>query len=263
MSKLFRSSHRSVSRVLTRISTPVKRLSIVGATRYHRDGHRDSHHDGDSERTTCRSSPMCPRISCRKWWNNCKSAAFLFESRDNGATILISKDLLHSTQMAIMTELGGAKVGHVGLELFDKQDFGTTSYAQKINYQRALQGELMRAINTLSAVKQSKVILALPQKKTFLEESWPAVRLGRAGAQSRQDAFARSGSRHYLFGFQCRGKYGARKGDGCRFARQSLSRTWAGETAGSGEIMEMKQKVEESSKNASKRSCKRSSAPER
>ncbi|MGE0526379.1 MAG: flagellar basal-body MS-ring/collar protein FliF, partial [Bdellovibrionales bacterium] len=93
-----------------------------------------------------------------------------FRLADEGRTILISKDLLHSTQMAIMTELGGAKVGQVGLELFDKQDFGTTSYAQKINYQRALQGELMRSINTLSAVKQSKVILALPAKKTFLEE---------------------------------------------------------------------------------------------
>lgn len=93
-----------------------------------------------------------------------------FKIADNGSTILISKDLLHSTQMAIMTEMGGAKVGQIGLELFDKQDFGTTSYAQKINYQRALQGELMRSINTLSAVKQSKVILALPAKKTFLEE---------------------------------------------------------------------------------------------
>lgn len=93
-----------------------------------------------------------------------------FKLSDNGSTILISKELLHSTQMAIMTEIGGAKVGQIGLELFDKQDFGTTSYAQKINYQRALQGELMRSINTLSAVKQSKVILAMPAKKTFLEE---------------------------------------------------------------------------------------------
>lgn len=93
-----------------------------------------------------------------------------FKISDNGSTILVPKELLHSTEMAIMTELGGANVGHVGLEIFDKQDFGTTSYAQKINYQRALQGELMRAINTLTAVKQSKVILALPQKKTFLEE---------------------------------------------------------------------------------------------
>ncbi len=93
-----------------------------------------------------------------------------FKIADNGATIMISKELLHSTQMAIMTELGGAGKVQIGLELFDKQDFGTTSYAQKINYQRALQGELMRGINTLMAVKQSKVILALPAKKTFLEE---------------------------------------------------------------------------------------------
>lgn len=93
-----------------------------------------------------------------------------FKLDNAGTTVLVAKELLHSTQMAIMTELGGANVGHVGLELFDKTDFGTTSYAQKINYQRALQGELMRSINTLSAVKQSKVILALPAKKTFLEE---------------------------------------------------------------------------------------------
>lgn len=93
-----------------------------------------------------------------------------FKIADNGATIMITKELLHSTQMAIMTEMGGAKVGNIGLELFDQQNLGITSYAQKINYQRALQGELMRSINTLSAVKQSKVILAMPAKKTFLEE---------------------------------------------------------------------------------------------
>ena len=93
-----------------------------------------------------------------------------FRLSENGTSILVPKELLHSTQMAIMTDMGGNKVGQVGLELFEKQDFGVTSYAQKINYQRALQGELMRSINTLDAVKQSKVILALPPKKTFLEE---------------------------------------------------------------------------------------------
>lgn len=92
-----------------------------------------------------------------------------FKLADNGTKIMIAKELQHSTQMAIMTEMGGSKM-QIGLELFDKQDFGTTSYAQKVNYQRALQGELMRSINTLSAVKQSKVLLAMPAKKTFLEE---------------------------------------------------------------------------------------------
>lgn len=93
-----------------------------------------------------------------------------FRLRDDGKTITVPKELLHSTQMTLMSEVGSAKAGGIGLELFEKQDFGINSYAQKINYQRALQGELMRAINTLTAVKQSKVILALPNKKTFLEE---------------------------------------------------------------------------------------------
>lgn len=93
-----------------------------------------------------------------------------FQLRDEGKTIAIPKELLHSTQMTLMAEIGSPKMGSIGLEIFDKQDFGMNSYAQKINYQRALQGELMRAINTLTAVKQSKVILALPNKKTFLEE---------------------------------------------------------------------------------------------
>lgn len=93
-----------------------------------------------------------------------------FQLKDDGKTIAVPKELLHSTQMTLMAEIGSTKMGSIGLEIFDKQDFGVNSYAQKINYQRALQGELIRAINTLTAVKQSKVILALPNKKTFLEE---------------------------------------------------------------------------------------------
>lgn len=98
-----------------------------------------------------------------------------FTLRDDGKTVAIPKELLHSTQMSLMAEIGSPKMGNMGLEIFDKQDFGINSYAQKINYQRALQGELMRAINTLTAVKQSKVILALPNKKTFLEEGGQAT----------------------------------------------------------------------------------------
>ena len=93
-----------------------------------------------------------------------------FRLAEDGKSILVPKELLHSTEMALMAEVGSNKIGQVGLELFEKQDFGINSYAQKINYQRALQGELMRSINTLTAVKQSKVILALPNTKTFLEE---------------------------------------------------------------------------------------------
>lgn len=90
-----------------------------------------------------------------------------FQLRDEGKTISIPKDLLHSTQMTLMTELGSTRLGNVGLEIFDKQDFSSNNYQQRINYQRAIQGELMRSINTLTAVKQSKVILAIPVKKNF------------------------------------------------------------------------------------------------
>ncbi len=97
-----------------------------------------------------------------------------YQLKEDSKTILVPKEFLHATQMQLMAEIGSSRVGSIGLELFDKQDFGINSYAQKINYQRALQGELMRAINTLTSVKQSKVILALPAKKTIMEESSPA-----------------------------------------------------------------------------------------
>jgi flagellar M-ring protein FliF len=96
-----------------------------------------------------------------------------YQLKDEGRTVTVPKDFLHATQMQLMSEVGSAKLGNIGLELFDKQEFGINSYAQKINYQRALQGELMRAINTLNPVKQSKVILAIPAKKTMMEESSP------------------------------------------------------------------------------------------
>lgn len=94
-----------------------------------------------------------------------------FKVEDGGKAILVPPEHVYTTQMALMTELGATHTGSIGLELFDKQDLGATGYVQRINYQRALQGELMRAINSLDAVKRSKVILALPPKKTFLEES--------------------------------------------------------------------------------------------
>ncbi len=93
-----------------------------------------------------------------------------FKINEDGQTISVPKELLPATQMGIMSELGSTKIGSIGLELFDKQDYSASSYSQKINYQRAIQGELIRAINTLSSVKQSKVLLAIPNKKTFIEE---------------------------------------------------------------------------------------------
>lgn len=93
-----------------------------------------------------------------------------YQLMDSGRTILVPQTLLPSTQMLIMSEVGSEKLSQ-GLELFDKQSFGTTTYEQKIKYQRALQGELMRSIGTLESISRAKVILAIPEKKIFAEES--------------------------------------------------------------------------------------------
>lgn len=88
---------------------------------------------------------------------------------DSGKTVLVPHNFLPSTQMLIMSEVGSEKLSQ-GLELFDKQNFGTTTYEQKIKYQRALQGELMRAVNSIDSVSRSKVMLAIPEKKVFMDE---------------------------------------------------------------------------------------------
>jgi flagellar M-ring protein FliF len=58
----------------------------------------------------------------------------------------------------------------VGYEVFDKQSLGTTSFVQKLNQKRALEGELTRTIDSIQGVRRSRVHLALPQKSTFVED---------------------------------------------------------------------------------------------
>lgn len=167
-----------------------------------------------------------------------------FQLRDEGKTIAIPKELLHSTQMTLMAEIGSPKMGSIGLEIFDKQDFGMNSYAQKINYQRALQGELMRAINTLTAVKQSKVILALPNKKTFLEEgSQPSASVVvelRQGKELSQDQIR--GIR-YLVANAVEG-LDADKVAVLDERGKVLTRASDGVTGGSNDLLDLKAKIE-------------------
>src|SRR4051812_37844238 len=82
---------------------------------------------------------------------------------DNGRTILVDKDTVHKTRLKVMGGKGAPVKGTVGFEIFNNSDFGMTEFAQKINYQRALQGELARTIMSLDEVKQARVHLAVPE----------------------------------------------------------------------------------------------------
>jgi flagellar M-ring protein FliF len=85
---------------------------------------------------------------------------------NDGATILVPSDKVDATRMNIM---GGdlPLKGAVGFELFNKTDMGLSEFAQKINYQRALQGELARTIMALEEIDTARVHLSLPESGIF------------------------------------------------------------------------------------------------
>ncbi len=89
---------------------------------------------------------------------------------DGGSTLLVDKGQVHATRLKLMGKelpLHGA----VGLELFSQSDFGMTEFAQKINFQRALQGELTRTILSFPEVRDARVHLALPEQGLFKQSS--------------------------------------------------------------------------------------------
>jgi flagellar M-ring protein FliF len=88
---------------------------------------------------------------------------------DNGGNIEVAAGRLYETRM----ELAGRGVpqgGGVGFEIFDKQTLGMTDFVQRLNYQRALQGELARSISELDTVEAARVHLALPERSLFVAE---------------------------------------------------------------------------------------------
>ena len=60
--------------------------------------------------------------------------------------------------------------GRLGFELFDKPNWAGSDFAEKVNYQRALEGELERTIQTLGEIEAARVHLVLPQESLFTEQ---------------------------------------------------------------------------------------------
>jgi flagellar M-ring protein FliF len=92
-----------------------------------------------------------------------------FKVDPSGKTISVPQESLYEFRLELATS-GLPQTGVVGYEVFDKQSLGTTSFVQKMNQKRALEGELMRSINAIRGVKRSRVHLAIPQKSTFIED---------------------------------------------------------------------------------------------
>lgn len=93
-----------------------------------------------------------------------------YQVQNQGQDILIDKRLINKTRIKLM----GSEMHlthNVGFELFDKSDFGMTDFSQKINYQRALQGELERTISSLDEVKAARVQLTIPESHLFQQDT--------------------------------------------------------------------------------------------
>ncbi len=88
---------------------------------------------------------------------------------DNGSAIEVPADKVYDLRLRLAQQ-GLPKGGAVGFELLDKEKFGISQFSEQVNYQRALEGELARTIETLGPVKSARVHLAMPKPSLFVRE---------------------------------------------------------------------------------------------
>lgn len=103
-----------------------------------------------------------------------KAERIPYKLKNNGRNIWIPANVLHETRLNLAAN-GLPTGGGIGFEVFDKQSFALTDYVQKVNYTRALQGELARTITTLAPVEMARVHLALPEKRLFKNQQKQAT----------------------------------------------------------------------------------------
>jgi len=100
--------------------------------------------------------------------------------------ILVDANQVHATRLKLMGR-GVSLRGGVGFEIFNNSDFGVTEFAQKVNYQRALQGELARTIMALDEVKSVRVHLVMAESGLFRKNSQkPKASITLAVRESRR-----------------------------------------------------------------------------
>jgi flagellar M-ring protein FliF len=88
---------------------------------------------------------------------------------DNGGALEVPADKVHELRLRLAQQ-GLPKGGAVGFELLDQEKFGISQFSEQVNYQRALEGELARTIETLGPLKSARVHLAMPKPSLFVRE---------------------------------------------------------------------------------------------
>jgi len=116
--------------------------------------------------------------------------------KQKGDQIFVPDTRLEEALVAVsMDGLPREAGGIVGWEIFDKRQFGATDFQQRVNFQRALQGQLIRTINRFPGVRQTGVQLTIPEKSLFKEEqeeakAWVSVQTDSSGDFGLEQASA-------------------------------------------------------------------------
>lgn len=91
-----------------------------------------------------------------------------------GSTVSVPANEVAEVRIKL-AQAGLPKGGSVGLEIFDKTNFGATDFVQQVNFRRGLEGELARSINTLDGVRASRVHIVMPEEAIFKEDQKDAT----------------------------------------------------------------------------------------
>ena len=98
-----------------------------------------------------------------------KDAKVPYETSGGGTTVLVPNAHVHDLRIELASQ-GLPHGGGVGFEIFDRSTLGMSEFVQKLNYRRALQGELARTIAQMPEVERARVHLALPERRLFSNE---------------------------------------------------------------------------------------------
>lgn len=92
-----------------------------------------------------------------------------YKFNESGGAILVPGSRVHEVRLRLAAQ-GLPKGGGVGFELMENQKFGISQFAEQVNYQRGLEGELSRTIQSIGAVQAARVHLAIPKPTVFVRE---------------------------------------------------------------------------------------------
>ena len=92
-----------------------------------------------------------------------------YKFSESGSAILVPAAQVHEARLKLASD-GLPKGGNIGFELLENQKFGVSQFVEQVNFQRALEGELERSIQSIGAVQVARIHLAIPKASVFVRD---------------------------------------------------------------------------------------------